>query len=90
MARLKKTMRGVLYIEGVHKENIIAITNNSSPMCDNCFYNLTNSVIIVPLADEVYCSWCAKGMLRGMTVNRDDAFFQEERARYYMNLLNRR
>lgn len=89
MINLKKSDKGIYYIENVSYRDLMRITSNLRPICDECCSSLIGSedIILVPLANEAYCTSCGRKILNRISLHMSDSIVQDRRVKYYMSVL---
>ena len=87
--KLKKDEKGIYYIEKLSFWDLIKITGNGFPVCDECSKDLIGyeNLVLVPILNEVYCKECAKKKLKEIRYYPEDDEIQERRVDYYCDAL---
>lgn len=87
---LKRTDSGIDYIENVSFWELMRITDNPLPICDECLKDLIwfEDVVIIPILNEAICKSCSKKVLERLVGYQEDRKIQRERTNYYCSVLN--
>lgn len=81
----------VIYIKDLPYLDLVRMTNNASPRCDECNTSLTgrNDIMLIPIINEAVCPACGKQVLKGIgrCLDSNDKLVQNNTMAYYVRLL---